>query len=56
MIGDTDGVITIKGKNFRGSECVLELFTRKKVNRKHVTSEDLRTYKKILLMTNDHLD
>ena len=27
-----------------------ELLTRKRVNKEHVTSDDLRTYKKILLM------
>ena len=33
-----------------------ELLTRKKVNNEHVTSDDLRTYKKILLLNNAHLE
>ena len=32
-----------------------ELLIRKGVNKEHVTSDDLRTYKKILLLTNTHL-
>ena len=30
--------------------------TRKNVNKEHVTSDDLRKYKKILLLTNAHLE
>jgi len=33
-----------------------ELLTRKNVNKEHVTSDDLRKYKKILLLTNAHLE
>jgi len=56
VVVDTDGDIKFKEKEFRGSVSLWELLTRKKVNRQHVTSDDLRTYKKILLMTNAHLD
>jgi hypothetical protein len=38
-----DGDITIKEKEFRGSEGLWELLTRKRVNKEHVTSDDLRT-------------
>ena len=38
------------------SEGLWELLTRRRVNKEHVTSDDLRTYKKILLLTNAHLD
>ena len=38
-----------------GSEVLCELLTRKNVNEEHVTSDDLRKYKKILLLTNAHL-
>jgi len=52
---DTDGDNTIK-EEFCGSEGLWELLTRKNVNKQHVTSDDLRTCKKILLMTNAHLE
>ena len=44
VLVDKDGDITIKGKEFRGSEVLWELLTPKKVNRQHVTSDDRRTY------------
>ena len=47
--------ITTK-EDFHGSEGLCELLTPKNVNRQHVTSDDLMTYKKILIMTNAHLD
>lgn len=55
MVVYTDGDITIKAKDFQGSECLSELFTRKKVCTKHVNSYDRWTDKNILLMTNAHL-
>jgi hypothetical protein len=54
VVVDTDGDITIKGKELRGSEGLWELVTCKKLNKQHATSDDLRTYKKILLMDNAH--
>jgi len=47
-----DGDITFKENEFRGSEGLWELLTLKNVNKEHVTSDDLRKYKKILLLTN----
>jgi hypothetical protein len=55
VLVDQDGDITIKEMEFRGSEGLWELLTRKRVN-EHVTPDDLRTYKKILLLTNAHLE
>ena len=55
LLVDQDGDITIKAKEFRVSEGLWELLTRKRVNKEHVTSEDLRTYKNTLLLTNAHL-
>jgi len=43
LLADQDGDITIKEKEFRGSEVLWELLTRKIVNKEHVTSDDLRT-------------
>ena len=43
MLVDQDGEITIKVKEFRGSEELWELLTRKRVNKEHVNSDDLRT-------------
>jgi hypothetical protein len=56
VLVDQDGDITVKEKELRGSECLWELLTRKSVNKNQVTSDDLRTYRKILLMTNAHLE
>jgi len=55
VLVDQDGDITIKEKEIRGSEGLWELLTSKRVNKEHVTSEDLRTHKKILLITIAHL-
>jgi len=43
---DTDSDITIKGQEFRGTKGLWELLTRKNVNRKHITTDDLKKYKK----------
>ena len=56
VVLDQHGDITIKGKECRGSEVLRVLLTRRTVNKKHVTSDYLRTYKKILLLTNAHLE
>jgi hypothetical protein len=54
MYVDTDGNITIKGTQFKGTERLCALLTRKNVGMEHVGKMDLRTYKKIL-KTNAHL-
>ena len=56
VLVDQDCNFTVKEKEFRGSEGLWELLTYKRVNKEHVTSDGLRTYKKILLMTNAHLE
>jgi len=56
VLVDQDGNITIKEKVFRCSEELWELLTCKRVNKEHVTSDDLRTYRKILLLSNAHLE
>ena len=56
VLVDQDGDIKIKENEFRGSEGLWELLTRKNVNKEQVTSDDLRKYKKILLLTNAHLE
>jgi len=40
---------------FKGSKGLWELLTRRKVNTRYITKDDLKTYKKILTMTNAHL-
>jgi len=47
--------ITIKGTEFRGTTGLLELLTRKYVDRKNITTDDLKKYKKIMEVTNAHL-
>jgi hypothetical protein len=54
VLVDEDGDITIKENEFRGSEGLWELLTRKNVNKEHMTSDDLRKYNKILQLTNAH--
>ena len=61
MIGDSqltvdeDSDITIKGKDFRGTQGLWELMTRRNVQWDIITTDDLKAYKKILLLTNGHL-
>jgi hypothetical protein len=43
LLVDQDGDITIKVKEFRVSEGLWELLTRKRVNKEHMTSDDRRT-------------
>jgi hypothetical protein len=62
MIGDStltvgkQSDINIRGKNFKGTQGLWELLTRKNVDRKLITPDDLKTYKMILQMTNAHLE
>ena len=42
LLVDTDYDITIKGKDFRVSKGLWELWTRKNVNTQQITSEELR--------------
>jgi len=55
IVVDTDGDIMIKEQVFKGSKGLWELLTRKKVNTKVITKNDLKTYKKTLTMNNAHL-
>jgi hypothetical protein len=52
---DTDGDIKINNKQFKGTEGLWELLTRKHVNMERVSKTDLKTYKEILVETNAHL-
>jgi len=52
---DTGGDITIKDRVYTGSKGLWALLTRKKVNTEFITKDDLKTYKKLLTMTNAHL-
>ena len=56
VLVDQDGDITITENEFRDTEGLWELLTRKRLNKENVTSDDLRKYKKILLQTNAHLE
>jgi len=56
VIVDQDGDITIKENEFRDSDWLWELLTSKDVSKEHVKSDDLRKHKKILLLTNAHLE
>ena len=55
VLVNTDSDITIKGQEFRGAKGLWELLTRKNVNRKHIMTDDLKKYKKILVLTKAHL-
>jgi len=55
VLVDTSGDITINVRVFKGSKGLWELLTRKNVNTEVITKDDLKSYKKILTMTNAHL-
>jgi len=55
VLVDTSGDIPIKDRVFKGSKGLWELLTRKNVNTETVTKDDLKSYKKILTMTNAHM-
>jgi len=55
VLVDPNSNITIKGREFKGTTGLWELLTRKNVDRKNVTTYDLKKYKKILALTNAHL-
>jgi hypothetical protein len=53
---DNDGAMYIKEQHFKGTSGLWELLTRKRINKDKVTTNDLKTYKSILLMTHGHLE
>jgi len=55
VLVDPDSNYTIKGREFRGTTGLWELLTRKNVDRKNVTTDDLKKYKTILELTNAFL-
>ena len=55
IVVDTNGDTTIKERVFKGSKGLWEPLTRKKVNTEFITKDDLKTYEKILTLTNAHL-
>lgn len=61
MIGDSDvtmyddGDFSIKGREFRGSPGLWDLLSSRNVKPENVTAQDLRSYKRILQLTNAHL-
>ena len=52
---DSDSDITNKWKHFRGTQDLWEQLTRRKVEWDIITTDDLKAYKKILLLINGHL-
>jgi len=44
VLVDPDSDITIKGREFRGTTGLFELLTRKNVDRKIITTDDLKKY------------
>ena len=54
ILVDTYSDITIQGQEFRGTTGLWDLLTGKNVNRKHITTDDRKKYKKILVLTNAH--
>ena len=51
-----DGNIHIKNVEFPATKGLWELLTRKNVNKKSITTDDLKQYKTILELTNAHLE
>jgi len=52
---DTNSDLYIRDKHFRGTRGLWELLTRKKVNNKLVSADDLKQYKSISNLTSAHL-
>ena len=52
---DSDGNIHIKNVQFPATKGLWELLTHKRVDKKSITTDDLKQYKTILEMTNAHL-
>ena len=55
VIVDNMSNLTIKGKQFKGTEDLWTLLTRKNVNYNAIDKNDLKKYKNILELTNAHL-
>jgi len=55
LLVDTDSDITIKGKEFRATTGLWKLLTRKTVDRRKFTTDNLKKYKKILELTKAQL-
>jgi hypothetical protein len=53
---DDRGNIIIQGKQYRGTPGLWELLTRKNVKHSIITTQDLKTYKRILELTSGHLE
>ena len=53
---DLDGNIHITNVKFPATKCLWELLTSKKVDKKSITTDDLKQYKAILEMTNAYLE
>jgi hypothetical protein len=53
---DPQSNIHIVNATFPGTKGLWELLTRKKVNKKLITADDLQRYKEILEVTNAHLE
>ena len=51
---DLDGNIHITNVKFPATKCLWELLTRKRADKESVTGADLKQYKTILEMTNEH--
>ena len=55
VLVDPNSNIAIKGREFKGTTGLWELLKRKNVDRKKITTDDLKNYKKILEPNNAHL-
>jgi hypothetical protein len=53
---DNNSDIFIQNKSFTGTKGLYELLTHKKINRSLINSDDLKTNKQILQITNGHLE
>jgi len=53
---DTNSNFYIRDKHFRGTRGLWELLTRKKVDNRLVSANDLKRYKSILNLTSAHLE
>ena len=52
---DKKSTLIVRGKQFKGTEGLLTLLTRKDVNYDEIDEDEVRKYKNVLEMTNAHL-
>ena len=56
VVIDQDSNVIVHGKSYKGTRCLFEFLTRKKVNQSFISSKDLKAYREILEARHGHLE